>query len=154
PAFKTAHELRSHRKLDAKEAVQRLWSMPTFEVHGIKGGYQGPGIKTIVPARAEAKISMRLVPQMKPAKMVALLRAFVKKINRDVVVTGEHPPEASLGEFTGPYAAAAREALKFAFNAEPAFVREGGSIGAVLSMRRHWKCPIVMMGLSLPEHGY
>jgi len=154
PAFKKAHELKSLRKLTAHEAVQRIWTIPTFEVHGIKGGYLGPGIKTIVPARAEAKVSMRLVPGMKPAKMVALLKKFVKKINPDVVVTGEHPLEAYLGEFSGPYADAARDALKFGFNAEPAFVREGGSIGAVLSMRKHWKCPLVMMGLSLPEHGY
>ncbi|HZE89352.1 MAG TPA: M20/M25/M40 family metallo-hydrolase [Verrucomicrobiae bacterium] len=153
-SFKAAHELKSLRRLSEKEAVQRLWSMPTFEVHGIKGGYQGPGIKTIVPARAEAKISMRLVPGMNPAKMVSLLRKFVKKINPDVVVTGEHPLEAYLGEFTGPYADAARDALKFGFGAPPAFIREGGSIGAVLSMRRHWNCPLVMMGLSLPEHGY
>jgi acetylornithine deacetylase/succinyl-diaminopimelate desuccinylase-like protein len=152
--FKKAHELKSHRVLTDKEATQRLWSMPTLEVHGIKGGYQGPGVKTIVPARGEAKISCRLVPDMKPAKIVKLVTQAVKKINPDVKVKAEHALAAYLGEFTGPYADAARGAFKYGFGAEPAFVREGGSIGAVLSMRQHWKCPLVMMGLSLPEHGY
>ncbi len=152
--FKTVHELKSHRKLDNREAVQRLWSQPTFEVHGITGGYQGPGLKTIVPARAEAKISLRLVPDMKPKKMLALLTAFVRKINPDVKVISEHAAEPYLGEFEGPFADAARLAMKSAFGATPAFIREGGTIGAVLSMKKAWKCPVVLMGLSLPEHGY
>jgi acetylornithine deacetylase/succinyl-diaminopimelate desuccinylase-like protein len=153
-SFQKAHELKSIRKMSDKDAVQRLWSMPTFEVHGIKGGYQGPGIKTIVPARAEAKVSMRLVPNMDPARTFNKLKKFVKKLNPDVEVKAEHPLPAYLGEFTGPYADAARVALKFGFGAEPCFNREGGSIGAVLSMKRAWKCPLVMIGLSLPEHGY
>ena len=154
PAFKAAHELKKIRKLTPREAVQRIWCTPTFEVHGIAGGYQGPGLKTIVPARAEAKITMRLVPDMKPAKALSMLRSFVKKQNPDVVVKAEHAADPFLGEFTGPYADAARDALKRAFGKRPAFVREGGTIGAVLSMKRAWKCPLVMMGLSLPEHGY
>jgi acetylornithine deacetylase/succinyl-diaminopimelate desuccinylase-like protein len=154
PVFKSAHELKSTRKLTPREAVQRIWSMPTFEIHGITGGYQGPGLKTIVPARAEAKITMRLVPNMKPAKALALLKKFVKKINPDVVVVPEHSADAWLGEFTGPYADAARDAFKFAFGQTPSFIREGDSIGAVLSMQQTWKCPVTMMGLSLPEHGY
>ena len=112
------------------------------------------GLKTIVPARAEAKITMRLVPDMKPAKTIRLLKQFVKRVNPDVVVKAEHAADAFLGEFSGPYADAARQALGFGFNTKPAFIREGGSIGAVVSMKRFWKCPLVMMGLSLPEHGY
>jgi acetylornithine deacetylase/succinyl-diaminopimelate desuccinylase-like protein len=152
--FKAAHELKKHRKLDAREAMQRIWSMPTFEVHGIVGGYQGPGLKTIVPARAEAKLSMRLVPNMKPKKTLDLLKSFVRKINPDVKVVPEHSAAPFLGEFSGPFADAARQALKFGFNASPSFIREGGTIGAVLSMQQAWKCPVILMGLSLPEHGY
>jgi len=153
-SFKKAHELKSMRKLTPKEAVQKIWSTPTFEVHGITGGYQGPGLKTIVPAWAEAKVTMRLVPDMKPAKALKMLRTFVKKHNPDVTVVPEHAADPFLGEFTGPYADAARDALKGAFGKAPAFIREGGSIGAVLSMQKAWRCPVVMMGLSLPEHGY
>jgi acetylornithine deacetylase/succinyl-diaminopimelate desuccinylase-like protein len=152
--FQRAHELKKTRKLTNKEAVQRIWSMPTFEVHGIAGGYQGPGLKTIVPGRAEAKVSMRLVPDMKPKKMLGLLSSFVRRINPDVKVISEHAADPFLGEFTGPYAEAASEAMKFGFRATPAFIREGGTIGAVLSMQKAWKCPVVLMGLSLPEHGY
>ena len=152
--FKKVHEIISHRKLNNKGAMQNLWALPTFEVHGISGGYQGPGIKTIVPARAEAKISMRLVPDMKPKKMLKLLTDFVRKINPDVKVISEHAADPFLGEFKGPYADAARDAMKYSFGRTPAFIREGGTIGAILSMQRAWKCPLVLMGLSLPEHGY
>jgi acetylornithine deacetylase/succinyl-diaminopimelate desuccinylase-like protein len=59
-----------------------------------------------------------------------------------------------IGEFEGPYAEAAIEAMQFAFGQKPAFTREGGSIGAVVTMEQHLKAPIVFLGLSLPEHGY
>ena len=59
-----------------------------------------------------------------------------------------------MGDFSGPYAEAAREAIQFAFHRTPAFVREGGSIGAVVTMQKLLKAPIAFLGLSLPEHGY
>lgn len=154
--FKKAHELKSIRpnmKTDA-DVLQAFMSLPTFEVHGVVGGYSGPGVKTIVPHRAEAKISMRLVPNQKPAKILKLVKDFVKRINPDVKVSAEHALEPFLGDFTGPYADAARVAMKFAFGKEPAFTREGGSIGAVVTMQDYLKAPITFLGLSLPEHGY
>jgi acetylornithine deacetylase/succinyl-diaminopimelate desuccinylase-like protein len=66
----------------------------------------------------------------------------------------EHALEPYIGDFTGPYSEAARTAMKFAFGKDPAFTREGGSIGAVVTMQNHLKCPITFLGLSLPEHGY
>lgn len=154
--FKKAHELKSIRpnmKTDA-DVLQAFMSLPTFEVHGVVGGYSGPGVKTIVPHRAEAKISMRLVPDQQPAKILKLVRDFVKRINPDVKVSAEHALGPFLGDFTGPYAEAARVAMKFAFGKEPAFTREGGSIGAVVTMQKYLKAPITFLGLSLPEHGY
>ncbi|HWQ33344.1 MAG TPA: M20/M25/M40 family metallo-hydrolase [Blastocatellia bacterium] len=154
--FKKAHELKSIRpnmKTDA-DVLQAFMSLPTFEVHGVVGGYSGPGVKTIVPHRAEAKISMRLVPNQKPAKILKLVKDFVKRVNPDVKVNAEHALEPFLGDFTGPYAEAARTAMKFAFGKEPAFTREGGSIGAVVTMQDYLKAPITFLGLSLPEHGY
>jgi acetylornithine deacetylase/succinyl-diaminopimelate desuccinylase-like protein len=59
-----------------------------------------------------------------------------------------------LGPHTGPFAEAAKDAMRTAFGKTPAFVREGGSIGAVVTMQKYWKAPIVFLGLSLPEHGY
>ncbi len=152
--FQTAHELRSLRTTNPRDVMLRIWASPTFEVHGIAGGYTGPGVKTVVPPWAEAKVSMRLVPKQNPEKMFRLLKAAVKKINKDVEVIEESGLAPYLGPFSGPYADAAREAVRFGFGTAPAFVREGGSIGAVVTMEKHLKAPIVCIGLSLPEHGY
>ncbi len=152
--FMHAHELKSLRTKVPREVMMRIWASPTFEVHGISGGYHGPGVKTVVPPTAEAKISMRLVPKQNPEKIFRLLKRAVKKINKDIEVIEEAGLGPYLGPFTGPYADAAREALKFGFGKAPAFIREGGSIGAVVTMQQYLKAPIMLVGLSLPEHGY
>ena len=152
--FQRAHGLRSLRTQDSESVVRRIWGEPTFEVHGIAGGYGGPGIKTIVPQRAEAKVSMRLVPNQEPTKMLRLLTAFVQSANPDVRVEDAGALPWYLGQRTGPYAEAARRAIAYGFGKSPAFVREGGSIGAVVAMERHLHAPVLLMGLSLPEHGY
>ncbi|MCC6977382.1 MAG: M20/M25/M40 family metallo-hydrolase, partial [Candidatus Melainabacteria bacterium] len=152
--FKKAHELNLLRTDDAKDGSLRIWAKPTFEVHGITGGYQGPGVKTIVPHQAEAKVSMRLVPDQDPEKVFQALAKFVKEKAPDVVVEREGSLKPFLGEFKGPFADAAVGAMKEAFGVEPAFTREGGSIGAVVSMKEVLGKPIVFLGLSLPEHGY
>lgn len=153
-AFQKAHELISLRTKDTKDATARIWAKPTFEVHGITGGYSGPGVKTIVPHCAEAKISMRLVPNQKPERMIEIFTKFVKEKCPDAVVE----LEGSLKPYSGPasdkYQQAAKTAMHEAFGKEPAFVREGGSIGAVVSMREVLDVPITFLGLSLPEHGY
>ncbi len=146
--------LLSMRTYDARDVLDRIWCQPTFEVHGIVGGYVGPGIKTVVPPRAEAKISMRLVPGQDPGKILALLEAFIKEVNPDVQVASTSSSHPYLGEFRGVYADAARRAIRFAFGKDPAFIRGGGSIGAVLTMQDYLKAPVMFLGLSLPEHGY
>lgn len=154
--FKKAHELKSIRPNLATEAavLKAFMAMPTFEVHGITGGYSGPGVKTVVPYHAEAKISTRLVNNQRPARIARLVKDFVKKINPDVKVEAIQALEPYRGDFSGPYAEAAREAMRFGFGADPAFTREGGSIGAVVTMQKLLKAPITFLGLSLPEHGY
>ena len=152
--FIQGHGLRSLRANDVEEVIRRIWCQPTFEVHGISGGYVGPGIKTVVPARAEAKVSMRLVPRQDPLETLRLLQQFVGQANPDIQVEGAGSLEPYLGEFGGPYSEAARRAIRFAFGKEPAFTREGGSIGAVVTMQRHLGVPQVFIGLSLPEHRY
>ena len=153
-AFKKAHGLQKLRTRDVRETVQAIWSRPTFEVHGISGGYQGPGVKTIVPGAAEAKISMRLVPDQDPERLFGLVRDFVKQHNPDVTVHCAGMLHPYLGEVTGFYATAVREALRCGFGKTPRFIREGGSIGAVVTLDRLLRVPIVFLGLSLPEHGY
>jgi acetylornithine deacetylase/succinyl-diaminopimelate desuccinylase-like protein len=153
--FKAAHELaslRPHR--DDLAVMESIMALPTFEVHGLVGGYAGPGIKTIVPHRAEAKLSTRLVPDQRPAKVFALVKRFIKKQLPDAVVEPEGALEPYLAPIAGPHNAAAAEAMRETFGREPGFTREGGSIGAVLTMRRLLGAPVTFMGLSLPEHGY
>ncbi len=152
--FKKDHKFKSIRVNDPLEIMKRVWCMPTFEVHGIAGGYQGPGVKTVVPPRATAIVSCRLVPKQDTKKIIKLVRNFVKKRNPDVKVETEHGLPWYKGSTVGPHPDAIRGAMKFAFGKNAIFVREGGSIGAVLSMEKVLKAPVFFLGLSLPEHGY
>jgi acetylornithine deacetylase/succinyl-diaminopimelate desuccinylase-like protein len=152
--FKKAHELLTVRTQDSREGSERIWALPTFEVHGIVGGYSGPGVKTIVPHEAEAKISMRLVPDQDPVKVLQVVTAFIKERCPDCEVIPEGTLRPFVGDVNNPYNAAAKQAMTSAFGREPAFTREGGSIGAVVSMHDNLHVPIVFLGLSLPEHGY
>jgi acetylornithine deacetylase/succinyl-diaminopimelate desuccinylase-like protein len=153
-AFMKEYGFRSIRTKDPMEIMKRLWALPTFEVHGLVGGYQGPGVKTIVPPRAELKATVRLVPDMKAEKVIRQVKAFVKKRAPDVRVVAGSSAAPYKGHTSGPFIDAARRAVKFAFGKDPVFVRQGGTIGAVLSMEQILEVPIAFMGLSLPEHGY
>ena len=124
--FKRDHMFRSLRVDDPLEIMKRVWMMPTFEVHGIAGGYQGPGVKTIIPPKATAIVSCRLVPNMNPKKIVRLVTEFVKGKNPDVKVSAEHELPAYQGQTTGPYADAIRGAMKFA--SAGARLRPGGRL--------------------------
>jgi acetylornithine deacetylase/succinyl-diaminopimelate desuccinylase-like protein len=134
--------------------MKSIWAMPTFEVHGVTGGYSGPGIKTIIPPSASVKISCRLVPNQNPKKIMRLIRDFVRERNPDVRIQ----PEAAMQPYKAPtegvLADAVKDAVCFAFGRDPVFVREGGSIGAVVSMEEVFDTPVMFLGLSLPEHGY
>ena len=77
--FKRDHQFKTLRVTDPVEVMKRIWCMPTFEVHGIAGGYQGPGVKTVVPPRATAIVSCRLVPNMDTRKIVKIVKQFVKE---------------------------------------------------------------------------
>jgi acetylornithine deacetylase/succinyl-diaminopimelate desuccinylase-like protein len=118
-AFRETHELRSMRVDDGLEAMRRTWALPTFEVHGITGGYGGPGIKAIVPCRAEAKVSCRLVPDQRPERIVDLVSAFVRDHAPDVEV---HPEASALpyrGVTTGRHAERLRRARPSSGMADP-----------------------------------
>jgi acetylornithine deacetylase/succinyl-diaminopimelate desuccinylase-like protein len=152
--FKEAYQLRSLRTSDPKDLLKRIWASPTFEVHGLTGGHMGPGVKTIVPAWGELKISMRLVPNQHPQKIFSLLKKHLRARNPDIEVFNEGDLEPYQGISEGPYAEALQEAVTHGFGRRPVFVREGGSIGAIAVLQQAWKVPILFMGLSLPEHGY
>lgn len=152
--FKEAYQLRSLRTSDPKDLLKRIWASPTFEVHGLTGGHMGPGVKTIVPAWGELKVSMRLVPLQRSQKIFRLLKRHLHEHNPDIEVINEGELEPFQGISTGPYAEALQEAVNKGFGRRPVFVREGGSIGAITFLQRAWRVPILFMGLSLPEHGY
>ena len=152
--WKEVYGFKSLRTNDVEDLLKRIWAQPTFEVHGIVGGYTGPGVKTVVPPRAELKFSTRLVPNQKPDQIFKMIKEYVRTINPDVRVIMEAKLEPYIGPIEGKYVDAAVEAIRYGFHESPAFIREGGSIGAVVTMQKYLKAPIIFIGLSLPEHGY
>jgi acetylornithine deacetylase/succinyl-diaminopimelate desuccinylase-like protein len=134
--------------------LERTWARPTLDVHGIPGGFIGAGAKTVIPAKALAKVSMRLVPGMTPAKSFALYKAYVAKIapaGVDVEVRLIHSGDPCLVRVDNPYIQAATRALKEVWGKETVFIRSGGSIPIVGDFDRHLGMPSVMMGFGLPD---
>ena len=152
--FKRDHHVSSLRETDPLEVLRRLWAPPTFEVHGVVGGYTGPGVKTAIPPVAEVKLSCRLVPNMTCSATLERIRTFISERFPDVQVHAEPGLEPYRGHASGPLAEAVLAAYRFGFDTEAVFTREGGSIGAVPSMEQILHAPVVFLGLSLPEHGY
>ena len=152
--FRHDHHVTSLRETDPLEVMRRLWALPTFEVHGVVGGYTGPGVKAAIPPQAEVKLSCRLVPNMTCESTLERIRTFIAALNPDVQVAAEPGLDPFKGRTTGPLADAIRAAYRFGFGTEAVFTREGGSIGAVPTMERVLEAPVVFLGLSLPEHGY
>ena len=152
--FKSAHDLISMETDVPLEMMLNMWARPTFEVHGLSGGYTGPGLKSIVPAQGELKASFRIVPSQNPEQIVADLRAFVRGLNPDIEVEIFGCFEPYKSEASGHIHRAISQAMEAAFGAKPGLVREGGSIGAVPLMERVLGVPVHFLPLSLPEHGY
>jgi len=152
--FELAHGLSSVRFPDDGRLYAATTTAPTFEVHGLTGGYSGAGIKTIVPHQAEAKLSCRLVPDQTPERVFRLIERFVRQHCRDAEVVHEASLRPYLVDPSGPHLEAAQQAMFEAFGKRPVLTREGGSIGAVVTMDRVLRAPVVLLGLSLPEHGY
>ncbi|HEY7130255.1 MAG TPA: M20/M25/M40 family metallo-hydrolase, partial [Nitrospira sp.] len=101
--FKEAYGFHSLRTDDPAEVMRRIWAAPTFEIHGLTGGYHGPGVKTIVPGHGELKITMRLVPNQTPEKVFALFKKYLAKLNPQVKVEPEGMLPPFKGSFEGPY---------------------------------------------------
>jgi acetylornithine deacetylase/succinyl-diaminopimelate desuccinylase-like protein len=127
---------------------------PTFEINGLTSGYQGDGSKTIVPAWARAKITIRLVPNQQPQKITRAVRAFLKEhcppTVRMEILTG-HGAEAYMVSPKSADAQAALRALRKAFNREPVLLREGGSIPIVNQFKKILGADTLLLGLALPD---
>ena len=134
--------------------LERTWARPTLDVHGIPGGFIGAGAKTVIPAKATAKVSMRLVPGMTPAKTFELYKSFVQKIapaGVEVEVRLIHSGDACLVPVNNSYIQAATRALHEVWGKDTVFIRSGGSIPIVGDFDRHLGLPSVMMGFGLPD---
>ncbi len=134
--------------------LERTWTRPTLDVHGMPGGFVGAGAKTVIPAKALAKVSMRLVPGMTPSKAFSQYKAYVEKLvpaGVSVDVRLIHSGDPCLVSTNNPYIEAATRALKEVWGKDTVFIRSGGSIPIVGDFARHLRLPIVMMGFGLPD---
>ncbi|MBP8304235.1 MAG: dipeptidase [Phycisphaerae bacterium] len=141
---------------DGYSTLERLWARPTFEINGLFGGYTGQGAKTIVPASATAKVSLRLVPRQDPAKVRSLVLDHIRSICPNTVrleISAGHSSPPVLFDVKDPAIRAAQKALRFGFGAEPVFIRCGGSIPVVNTFVEEWGCPVLLMGFGLDSDG-
>jgi len=136
---------------------EQVGARPTFEVNGIWGGYTEPGAKTVLPATAHAKISMRLVADQDWQRVGELLETHLKDLAADmpgveeVTVVSLHGGRPVLVDVTHPAMQAATTALEATFGARPVFTREGGSIPVVATFAEVLGAPTVLMGFGLPD---
>jgi acetylornithine deacetylase/succinyl-diaminopimelate desuccinylase-like protein len=134
--------------------LERVWARPTFEVNGLLSGFTGDGAKTVIPATAMAKVSMRLVPDQVPDKIAELFEAYLKKVapkTVDVKLTRMHGGKPWMAAFDHPYVQAAGRAIEQGFGKSPVFNREGGSIPVVSTFQEVLGVPSVLFGVGLPD---
>jgi acetylornithine deacetylase/succinyl-diaminopimelate desuccinylase-like protein len=134
--------------------LERTWARPTFEVNGLLSGFTGEGAKTVLPAVAMAKVSMRLVPDQDPDKIAGLFEAYLKKITPktvELVVTRMHGGKPWMTAYDNPFVQAARRAIEKGFGRAPVFTREGGSIPVVSTFQQELGLPSVLFGVGLPD---
>ena len=135
-------------------ALERMWARPTLEIHGMPGGFTGAGSKTVIPARAAAKVSMRLVADQRPDEIAGAFTAHVlavapKSVRAEVKMRHGAPPVVITPN--APPIAAAKRALTEAFGREAVFVRMGGSVPIVSEFAGRLGLPVVVTGWSLPD---
>jgi acetylornithine deacetylase/succinyl-diaminopimelate desuccinylase-like protein len=134
--------------------LERTWGRPTFEVNGLLSGWTGEGPKTVLPAVAMAKVSMRLVPDQDPDKIAKQFEAYVEKVAPGTVelkLTRLHGGKPWMADFDSPYIRAAGRAIEKAFGKTPVFSREGGSIPVVATFQEELGIPSVLFGVGLPD---
>lgn len=134
--------------------LERIWCRPTLELNGIWGGYTSDGAKTVIPSKAYAKISTRLVPNQDPAIIARLVegrmrRLLPKSVNCDFKVLSTGKPW--LANYGHPIFGKAIRALEKGFGKKAVFIREGGSIPFVAQMDAMLKIPCVLLGFGLPD---
>jgi acetylornithine deacetylase/succinyl-diaminopimelate desuccinylase-like protein len=136
--------------------LERRWARPTFDIHGLWSGYQGEGGKTIIPAKASAKISFRLVPNQSPAEVAQQLKQFVADNTPTgirIQVVDLHGGPGVVVDPHSPFIAAAQSAVRGAFGKEAVLIREGGSIPIVAEMVEKLGADVLLLGWGLDDDG-
>lgn len=134
--------------------IERTWARPTVEVHGMPGGFTGAGAKTVIPAKALAKVSMRLVPNMTPAKAFEQYKSYVESLPTEgceVQVRLIHSGDPCVVSTDNRFVKASKKAMHEVWGKDTVFIRSGGSIPIVGDFDRHLGLPTVMMGFGLPD---
>ncbi len=132
--------------------LERLWARPTLDCNGIVGGFTGEGAKTVLPSKASAKISMRLVPDQDPKEIARAFTKYVKSLvpkSVKIKVTDMHGAYPVVIPLNDPAIIAAAKATSKAFGKKTVFTREGGSIPIVVEFAQQLNAPVVLMGLGL-----
>jgi len=136
--------------------LERIWARPTLEVHGIAGGFTAAGAKTVIPAKATAKVSIRVVPRQDPDKVISGFRKFLEKNTPKGIRTELRVLSASPAVMVNPDHPAiqiAAKAFSDILQKPTVFIRSGGSIPIVGDFATHLKIPTILMGFGLPDDG-
>ncbi len=136
--------------------AERVGVRPTLDVHGIKGGFIGAGQKTVIPAVASAKVSMRIVPDQQPQKIARLFTEHIQRLTpKTMTVTVEtlSSGDSAVVDLDDPAVEAAAAAYEQAFGRRPVYLREGGTLPIVGLLNKVLQIPVVMMGFGLPDDG-
>ncbi len=139
---------------DGYSVLYRTWARPTLEIHGMPGGFTAPGAKTVIPARASAKVSMRLVPNQDADDILKKYTGFVKSlapkgISINIKVHSKGP--ACVVNTDNKFARASVAAMHEIFGKDTVYIRSGGSIPIVTQFEKDLKIPSIMMGMGLPD---
>lgn len=134
--------------------LERRWARPTFDINGLFSGYQGEGSKTVLPARAGAKFSFRLVPRQDPKKVHAALETMLKRLLPPGVtmeLIAYHGAPGVVVPLDSPYVQAASRAIEHGFGRAPVYIREGGSIPVVSTFRQQLGVDTLLLGWGLND---
>jgi len=134
--------------------LARRWARPTCDINGLASGYQGEGAKTILPARAMAKFSFRLVPDQDPQKITAALRTMLEGLcpaGVDMELIDFHGAPGVVVSLDSPYVKAAARAIEEGFGRPPVYIREGGSIPVVNTFREQLAADVLLLGWGLDD---
>jgi acetylornithine deacetylase/succinyl-diaminopimelate desuccinylase-like protein len=142
---------------DGYSVLERLWARPTLDVNGLWGGFQGEGAKTVLPSKAAAKISMRLVPDQDPKVVYEQVRTYLESVCPPSVrleLRYLHGGLPVAVDTDSPAVQLARNAVQRAYpGKDVVFVRTGGTIPVVATFRQHLGVPVLLVDLGLPDDG-